>query len=143
MLKSNPCCERERLIAECVGAMVSELRLVDVEQLIALVTLQMFNNIADLVASSCERHFLPGFITLGQGCDVAAAWDRPPVITIDLIMHLGWGKAYFSVRMGAAHADVHLNYFSPDHVVPDVGATTMRLRHTIAHNQICGVKHAT
>ena len=136
MMQSDFCQEREKLIAECLPGLISELRLVDVEYLVAFVTLQMLNNIADLVDSASERYFSPGFITMGQGCEVALDWDSAPVITLDLIMQLGWGKAYFSVMMRADCADVRLNYFSADHPAVDAEANTNLLRQSIQLNHL-------
>lgn len=136
MLQSNFCQEREKLIAECLPELISELRLVDVEYLVAFVTLHMLNNIADLVNSASERYFAPGFITMGQGCEVELDWDSAPIITLDLIMQLGWGKAYFSVIMRADCADVRLNYFSADHPAVDARTNTNLLKQTILLNHL-------
>ncbi len=134
MLQSNFCEDREALIAKCLPGLVSELRLIDVEHLVAFVTLQMFNHVADLIASASEHFFAPGFITLGQGCEVNVDWNRPPTVLLDFIMHLGWGRAYFSVEMGHAHADVRLNYFDAGQDGDDPGANTRRLGETIGQN---------
>ncbi|MFZ1774005.1 MAG: hypothetical protein WAT78_08615 [Rhizobiaceae bacterium] len=136
MLQTNFSEEREAMIGRAVVDLVSELRLVDVEYLISFITLQMFNHVADQVASSAERFFTPGFITLGNGCNVSAAWDRPPNITIDLVMHLDWAKAYFSVILEAEQAQVQLNYFSSEIADGDPQENTRRLQRTIQENLI-------
>lgn len=136
MLRERFCEERERLIGRSVAGLVSDLRLVDVEFLISFITLQMYNHVADHVASSAERYFSPGFITLGQGCNVSVKWHEPPEITIDLIMHLSWAKAYFSVVMRADNADVRLNYLALDGAGSDARENTARLRDAIRCNMI-------
>ena len=136
MLQSNYSEEREVLIGQAMAGLVAELRLIDVEYLISFITLQMFNNIADHVASSSERFFTPGFITLGNGCDVDVSWEKPPQVTIDLVMHLDWAKAYFSIVLCADHAKVRLNYFSSDIPGVDGMENTKRLQKTIRDNQI-------
>jgi hypothetical protein len=134
MLQGNYSQDRETLIAECLPGLVSELRMIDVEHLVAFVTLQMFNHVADLVTSAAEHFFVPGFITLGQGCEVNVDWNSPPSVLLDFIMHLGWGRAYFSVDMGHAHANVRLNYFDAGLETDDPDVNTRRLSETIWHN---------
>ncbi len=136
MLQSNFSEEREALIGQSMAGLVSELRMIDVEYLISFITLQMYNNIADHVASSAERFFTPGFITLGNGCNLSVSWEKPPEITIDLVMHLDWATAYFSIVLHADHAQVRLNYFSSEITGNDGQENTKRLEKTIRDNMI-------
>jgi hypothetical protein len=136
MLQSNFSEEREALIGRSMAPLVSELRLLDVEYLISFITLQMYNNIADHIASSSERFFTPGFVTLGNGCDVCVSWASAPRVTLDLVMHLDWAKAYFSIVMCEDYAEVRLNYFSSELSASNGHETTKRLQKTIQDNLI-------
>jgi len=134
MLNTSHSQERETIIARSVTGFVSELRLVDVEHYIAFITLQMLNHVDDLVKSASEHHFVPGFVTLGNGCEIDVGWDRAPTVTLDFIMHLGWGKVYFSVRLAGSEASVRLDYFAIDHPALTAEDNTQRLRDTVAVN---------
>lgn len=136
MFQSNYSEEREALIGRAVTGLISDLRLMDVEHLISFITLEMYNNVADHVASSAERFFTPGFITLGNGCHISVGWETPPQVTIDLVMHLDWAKAFFSILLCAKHAEVRLNYFSPEITRGDARENTNRLQKTISDNLI-------
>jgi hypothetical protein len=138
MLQSNYCVEREAIIGKAVTNLASELRLVDIEYLISFITLHKFNHIADHVSSSAERYFTPGFITLGNGCDVSVGWEKAPEVTIDLIMHLSWAKVYFSLKLKADHAFVSLNYFAADNNGFEALENTLRLQRDIRDNMLTG-----
>lgn len=136
MFQSNFCSEREALIGRETACLASELRLIDIEFLISFITLQMHGHIADHVKSSAERFFRPGFITMGQGCKVSVTWESAPEVTIDLIMNMGWAKAYLGLHMRATDAYVRLEHFSA--VVQDVNEheEIQRLRDTIKLNKL-------
>ena len=135
MLHSNHSQEREDIIANALQGFLSEIRLVDVEYLISFSTLQMFNHIADLVNSAAEHFFVPGFVTFGHGCAVSVGWNLAPIVSFDLIMHLGWGQAYVSAKMHGDDVDVRLDYFSVNQPVKFPESNTHRLARTISRNR--------
>lgn len=112
MLQSTYCHEHEALVARAMQNMASDLRLIDVEYLVSFITLKMDRHVSDHVMSSAERYFTPGFISMGQGCDIKIGWDRLPEIMIDLTMNLDWARIYFSLMLKAEHADIALRYIS-------------------------------
>ena len=128
--------ERERLIADAIGPLVHELRLVDVQNYIAFMTLELFANVADIVASAAERYFAPGFIQLGNGGSVEMDWNTAPIIVLDLVMRPAGAKVYFSARLGAETAEVRLDYLSFDSASNDATANTAFLRRAIEINSV-------
>ena len=134
VLHSNHSQDRENIIADALQGFLSEIRLIDVEHLISFATLQMFNHIADLVNSAAEHFFSPGFVTFGHGCAVTVGWNHAPIVSIDLIVHLGWGRAYVSVKMQQDGTEVRLDYFSVDHPSAFPQCYTSQLAHTISRN---------
>ena len=77
MFQSNYSEEREALIGQAVTGLISDLRLIDVEHLISFITLEMYNNVADHVASSAERFFTPGFPAAWSADFLAAVCGEP------------------------------------------------------------------
>ena len=52
----------ERMIMHAVQPLIKELLLVDLADLIAYMTLERHNLVADIVDSASEQYFAPGFI---------------------------------------------------------------------------------
>jgi hypothetical protein len=110
MLSSEYSFERERIIAEAIAPFAAEMRLVNVEHFIAFMVLEHYAFVADIVRSSAELHFAPGFLELGHGGDVRLDWETPPSITLDLVMRPAGLTAYFSLTLTAAAANIALTY---------------------------------
>jgi hypothetical protein len=136
MLKQNHSEEREKILAESIGGLVRELRLVDVQHYVAFITLERFCNIADIVDSAAEHFFAPGFLKMGTGAEVSMDWAAAPAITLDLIMQPSGAKAYFSVTMKADNATVSLDYLSFAAAHDDPAINTRFLKRAIEINTI-------
>jgi hypothetical protein len=76
--------ERERIIADAICPVASELRLIDVADLISMLRFERNANLSDLVASAAEMFFLPGTVTLGIGGDYYLDWGGQPRVVLDL-----------------------------------------------------------
>lgn len=76
--------QRERIVAEAISPVASELRLLDAADLISLLRFELYGNIADLVSSAAELYFHPGTIAFGTGGDYRLEWGGPPSVTLDL-----------------------------------------------------------
>ncbi len=79
-MKKNPFSEqRERILADAICPVVSELRLIDAADLIALLRFERHGSLADLVSSAAELYFHPGTIRFGIGGDYRLDWDQGAV----------------------------------------------------------------
>jgi hypothetical protein len=76
--------ERERIIADAICPVASELRLIDVADLVSMLRFERNGDLSDLVASAAELFFLPGTITLGIGGDYYLDWSGQPRVVLDL-----------------------------------------------------------
>ncbi|MCC0014358.1 MAG: hypothetical protein H6887_06085 [Hoeflea sp.] len=84
-MKQNPfSAEQEKIIADAICTVASELRLVDVADLISMLRFERHGDLADLVASAAEMYFLPGTIKLGIGGDYYLDWGGQPRVVLDL-----------------------------------------------------------
>jgi hypothetical protein len=100
---------REMALAEAVKEVATELRLVDVGDLIAFVRMGQLANIQDLVDSSVELFFKPGALTYAWAADLEVSWTTPPIIFLDLeFRHLAV-TVFFSLalRPGSASVQIH------------------------------------
>jgi hypothetical protein len=136
MLSQEYSVERERIIAEALAPFAAELRLVNVEHLIAFIVLERYAFIADIVKSSAELHFAPGFLELGHGGDVRLDWHGPPTITLDLILRPAGVTAYVSLTFFGEIAEIKLAYISFAHTSACPTENTEMLKRAIAINSI-------
>jgi hypothetical protein len=136
MLKQNHSEEREKILAESIGAFARELRLVDVQHYIAFITLERFFNIADIIDSAAEHFFAPGFLKMGMGAQVSLDWATAPAVTLDLIMQPSGVNVYLSVTLRADGASVCLDYLSFETAHEDPELNTQFLRRAIEINTI-------
>ena len=84
-MKQNPfSAEQEKIIADAICTVASELRLIDVADLISMLRFERHGDLADLVASAAEMYFLPGTIKLGIGGDYYLDWGGQPRVVLDL-----------------------------------------------------------
>ena len=54
--------QRERIVAEAISPVASELRLLDAADLISLLRFELYGNLSDLVSSAAELYFHPGTV---------------------------------------------------------------------------------
>ncbi|TPP09825.1 hypothetical protein [Rhizobium glycinendophyticum] len=76
--------QRERIVAEAISPVASELRLLDAADLISLLRFELYGNLADLVSSAAELYFHPGTVVFGAGGDYRLEWGGPPEVVLDL-----------------------------------------------------------
>jgi hypothetical protein len=84
MKKCPHSAEREKIVAEALRPVATELRLIDAADLVSLLRYERWGNLADLVSSAAELYFLPGTVRFGVGGDYNLDWDTRPEILLDL-----------------------------------------------------------
>ena len=76
--------DRERIIADALVDVASELRLIDAAELILMIRNDHAANIADVVNSSTELFFKSGTMRYALSANYRAPWDATPVVAIDM-----------------------------------------------------------
>jgi hypothetical protein len=76
--------QRERIVAEAISPVATELRLLDAADLISLLRFELYGNIADLVSSAAELYFHPGTVNFGAGGEYRLEWGGVPEVVLDL-----------------------------------------------------------
>ena len=74
----------ERALAESMADVATELRLVNVIDLVRYVQGERCAHIEDLVNSSAELYFKPGALRYGWTADLELVWDAPPIVSLDM-----------------------------------------------------------
>lgn len=110
-MKKNPFSEqRERILAEAISPVATELRLLDAADLISLLRFERRGNLADLVASAAELYFHPGTVSFGVGGDYRLEWDSEPEVELDLEIKPQGVTVYAKLALSKNHASVEINH---------------------------------
>jgi hypothetical protein len=131
--------QREKIVADTIRDVVTELRMVDVADYVAFMRLEHFSAIADIVSSAAERHLMPGTLRLGLGGDAHVSWEDKPRIVLDLELKPQGASVHFALSMTDDHAGVEVNYVSFDEPDTDPDRNTDYLRAVLEEAKIRAV----
>lgn len=123
---------RERALGDGLSEVATELRLVDVTDLIAYIRGEQSANLGDLVSSSIERFFKPDTLRYGKAADIDLTWGTEPAIKIDMEFHNQDVSVYFSLLLESLRAGVEINYTNLNDRAGDPRRNTARLIKAIA-----------
>ena len=119
MLRQSDRCtlEREQALGDALQQVASELRLIDLADLIAFIRMEQFGNIAALVSASTDLFFESGAICFARSGDVRAGWSESPRVTLDLEFRDPRVRVYFRLFLEEAQAAIEIDYINYE--VPD------------------------
>lgn len=104
--------ERERIIAEALRPVASELRLIDAGDFISMLKFECYGDLADLVTSAAELHFQPGTVNLGIGGDYWLEWGGHPTVVLDLELRPDGVTVFARLTLEDRAAGVEINHIS-------------------------------
>lgn len=119
--------QRKEALALALKDFTSEMKLVDVVDLVAFVRTEQHGNIADLVRSSAELYFKDDTLRYGMAAGVDLDWDRPPTISLDLEFYHKGVWVYFSLVLGEPENAVNVSYIEFTNASDDPAQNTRRL----------------
>jgi hypothetical protein len=100
--------ERERIIADALVDVATELRLTDAAELILMIRNDHTANIADLVNSSTELFYKSGTLRYALSASFKAPWDATPVVALDMEFRHAMVSAFFRLTIGQRRAGVEI-----------------------------------
>ena len=100
--------EHERVLADAIVGVATELRLSDPTEFIMLVRGEQAANISDLVNSSSELFFKKGALRYGLSADCALGWGSPPSVSLDMEFRHDQVTAFFRLILGGHRAAVEI-----------------------------------
>ncbi len=112
MKKCSYSLEREKILAEAISPVATELRLLDAADLISLLRLECYGSIADLVSSAAELYFHPGTVSFGSGGDYRLEWDGVPEIVLDLEIKPRGVSIYARLTLADKTAGIEIDHIS-------------------------------
>jgi hypothetical protein len=104
--------QRERILAEAIVPVATELRLLDAADLISLLRFESHGNLADLVSSAAELYFHPGTVNFGAGGDYKLEWGGPAEVTLDLEIKPKGLTVYARLALTKDHAGLEINHIA-------------------------------
>ena len=123
---------REKILADGLLAVASELRLIDVAELIDFVRGEKYSNIQDLIDSSVELYFRPGVLTFAWVAQTRLEWGAAPTISLDMEFRNRCVTVFFCLQLEGHAASVGIRHIAFDAPPGDQEAGTRILREAIA-----------
>lgn len=131
MKSSSFSAEREKIVADAICTVASELRLIDVADLISMLRFERHGDLADLVASAAEMFFLPGTVKLGIGGDYYLDWGGQPRVVLDLEIRPKGVTIYARLTLEHDCGGVEINHIAFDEPCDDPHENTALLEESL------------
>ncbi|CAD7055035.1 hypothetical protein REJC140_02269 [Pseudorhizobium endolithicum] len=112
MKKCDHSAEREKILAEAISPVATELRLLDAGDLIALLRLECYGNLADLVSSAAELYFHPGTVNFGAGGEYVLEWSGQPQVVLDLEIKPKGVSVYARLTLADTQAGIEIDHIA-------------------------------
>lgn len=122
---------REKIVADAISPIASELRLIDAADLVALLRFECYGNLADLVSSAAELYFLPGTVKLGNGGEYALDWNTLPEIRLDIEIKPIGATVFARLVLSDVTAGVEVLHIAFDRPSPDPDVNTAFLANAL------------
>ncbi len=101
-------CVYERVLADAIVDVATELRLTDSAEFIMMVHADQAANIADLVNSSSELFFRRGALRYALAAAYDFAWESTPSVRLDMEFRYDRVTAFFRLTIGGARAAIEI-----------------------------------
>jgi len=131
MRKCTYSAERERIVAEAICPVATELRMLDAADLVSLLRFECYGNLADLVSSAAELYFLPGTINFGAGGDYRLDWGTEPEVTLDMEIRPPGVTVYAKLLLQKDKAGVEVTHVAFSEPLADPDDNTAFLRQSL------------
>ncbi len=100
--------KNEMIIADALIGFATELRMIDVVNLVASVRNERHNHWEELINSAAERFFKPGTLRFSRVGGVELNWDRPGAVIFSMEIYHKQLSVHFRLLIDAEHAGVQL-----------------------------------
>ncbi|CCM74408.1 hypothetical protein [Rhizobium mesoamericanum] len=104
--------QREKILAEAISPVATELRLLDASDLISLLRFEYHGNLSDLVSSAAELFFHPGTVNFGHGGSYTLEWGGKPEVIIDLEIKPSGVTIYAQLTLAEEYAGIEINHIA-------------------------------
>ncbi|MDO1580998.1 hypothetical protein [Rhizobium oryzicola] len=112
MKRCNYSLEREKILAQAISPVATELRLLDAGDIISLLRLECYGSIADLVSSAAELYFHPGTVNFGSGGEYKLEWSGQPEVVLDLEIKPRGVSVYARLMLTDERAGIEIDHIA-------------------------------
>jgi len=127
---------REKILGECIRGVASDLRLIDLPDLVSYLKTGQIASIGSLVQSSIELSFKPETLTFGHAGDVYLEWGSLPRVLLDMEFHHHAVHVYFRLILEAEEAGVEITYIAFEGESGGPGQNTTRLHQALGEARL-------
>ncbi len=131
MKKCDHSMEREKILAEAISPVATELRLLDAGDLISLLRMECYGNLADLVSSSAELYFHPGTVNFGAGGEYTLEWNGTPQVVLDLEIKPKGVSVYARLTLADTQAGIEIDHIAFQDPLDNPEANTFFLERSL------------
>ena len=132
MKKTAHSVEHEKIVAEALSPVATELRMIDAADLVSLLRYERWGSISDLVSSAAELYFLPGTVNFGTSGEYRLDWDRKPEILLDLEIKPEGVTIYAKLSLADVQAGLEIDHISFHRPSADADAETQFLAKSLS-----------
>ncbi|MAY62206.1 MAG: hypothetical protein CML29_08335 [Rhizobiales bacterium] len=132
MKPTHPSRDREKIVADAIWPVATELRMIDVADLISMLRFERHANLADIVASAAELFYLPDTVKLGIGGDYKLDWDTAAKVVLDLELRPTGVTIYIRLTLEHDKAGVEIDHIVFDEPDEDPAVNTAFLETALA-----------
>ncbi len=127
---------REEILGESIRSVATDLRLIDLPDLVSYLKTGQIASVSTLVQSSIELSFKPETLSFGHAGDVYLEWGVLPRVCLDMEFHHRSVHVYFRLMLEAEEAGVEITYISFEGETAGPGNNTSRLHDALGEARI-------
>lgn len=124
--------ECERILAESILELASELRLINAADMVGWLRCHRFGNLATLVSSSAELMFKPSTLRFSFSGEAELTWEGDLALHLDMEFHHRSVDCYFKLHLLKVHAGVAITYLAVDGLPCNTEAASERFAAALA-----------
>jgi hypothetical protein len=127
---------REKVLGESIRGVASDLRLIDLPDLVSYLKTGQIASIGTLVQASIELSFKPETLIFGLAGDVCLEWGALPRVFLDMEFHHQSVHVFFRLILEAEQAGVEITYISFEGEPGNPGHNTTRLHQALGEARL-------
>ncbi len=118
---------REKILGDSIRCVATDLRLIDLPDLVSYLKTGQIASVGSLVQSSIELSFKPETLSFGHAGDVYLEWGTLPRVCLDMEFHHHSVHVYFRLMLEAEEAGVEITYIAFEGESKSPSHNTIRL----------------
>lgn len=127
---------REKILGESIRSVASDLRLIDLPDLVSYLKTGQIASIGSLVQASIELSFKAETLTFGHAGDVHLEWGSQPRVFLDMEFHHESVHVFFRLILEAQEAGVEITYISFEGESSGPSQNTTRLHRALGEARL-------